>query len=107
MLIIVVNSSFTVYPKFSGYSNFPGDINSWLFVPKGKLYLKRYRGIFLKMSQARRLYDTTFSGVSDYGFFKAGLSKCVWVRQLARPGTFRIFSDSARRPCVALSSLSL
>ena len=26
------------------------------------------------MSQARRLYDITFSGVSDFEFFKAGLS---------------------------------
>ena len=42
MLIIVVNSSFTIYPKFAVYSNFTGDINSWLFVLKSKLCLKRY-----------------------------------------------------------------
>ena len=29
------------------------------------------------MSQARRLCDITFSGASDFEFFKAGLSKYV------------------------------
>ena len=42
MLFIVVNSNFTVYPKFVVYSNLAGDINSWPFVLKSKLYLKKY-----------------------------------------------------------------
>ena len=42
MLFIVVNSNFTVYPKFAVYSNLAGDINSWLFVLKSKLYLQKY-----------------------------------------------------------------